>query len=135
MTENTATGTPATVTPIRKTRVSAATRKANANAKPTAKTPAKVTPKTAAKAAPKKVVKKVVKPAGPTATAMKQEVSAAMIRAVADMIAKWPAKSAVPASLARDVAASLCNYFPGAAANWDSRLPAPSGAGRSRKTA
>lgn len=99
MTENTA-GTPATVTEIAPKRASAATRKAALNARPAAKTPAKVAAKKVAPAKPaaKSVkVAKVVKAAGPTATAMKQQVSAAMIRAVADMIAKWPAKSQVPA--------------------------------------
>jgi len=86
--------------------------------------------RTAAKPAPAKSV-------ALTPTAQKRIVADAMCKAVADMLARWPAKSGVAKEDAALWAAGYLNYAP--VQTWDPCLPKRSGAGgrgaKARKSA
>jgi hypothetical protein len=113
----------------RKPRQSAASRKSAANsaAAKIAAAP-KAQPGTAAKPA-KPVSAKAA--AGPTKTAQNRQIAAAMVKIVADGLAKWTPKQhdGITAERAALAMASWLNYAPIAADGWDDRLPDRSLAG------
>lgn len=129
------TTTDATVTPIKRpSRASRATARNDQAAAPKRTAPKSVPAK------PETPVVAAKKPAGPTKTAQNRVIAAAMVKACADMIAKWPAaRTGIPQEQAAASVASWLNYAPVAADGWDPRLPERSGAGgrgaKARKSA
>jgi hypothetical protein len=137
MTENTAAGTPATVTEIAPKRASAATRKAALNAKPAAKTTKPAVKKPAAAKTTKPAVKKVAAPKS-TKYADQRVVASELIAAAGKLIETWsPAKakkSGISQDAAREMVSRWLSYLP-AGTDWSPALGTRGDAGRRAKSA